>query len=147
VVAQLIFMKKILLIAVAVLATMFTVPAVANAGLVYDSAAFSEKRWERIVDFRPCGGQITYSFRTLPSDRAGQAILYKRADREQFGLVCRVELAERYRKYLYDNPQIACTLILHEVGHLTGRGHNNNPRSIMFGGPLMRDERCRPFRD
>jgi hypothetical protein len=135
-----------ILIALVVVLCFGALPTTAQAGLVFNSGTFSEKRWERIVNFRPCGGEITYRFKTLPSDRIAQAVLYKRNARERFGVVCRVELAERYRKYLYDRPQYTCSVVLHEVGHLAGKDHNNNPRSIMFGGGAPTDARCRGIR-
>jgi hypothetical protein len=126
----------------AILAAFAVAPATAQAGAVYDSGAFAEDRWEQIAGFRPCGGQIVYRFKDLPASRGGQAILYRRAVREEFGLVCRVELAESLRSRLYGDRELLCTLVLHEVGHLTGRRHNRNPRSVMYGGPLEIDERC-----
>ena len=37
---------------------------------------------------------------------------------------------------------VLCAVVGHEVGHLAGRGHNRNPRSIMY--PRYRpDPRCR----
>lgn len=132
---------RLILIA-AILAAFAVAPAAAHAGPVFDSGAFAEKRWEAIVGYRPCGGLIIYRFEELPAGRVAQATFYRRADREEFGVVCRVDLAERYRAHLYARPALLCSVMLHEIGHLAGRAHSDNPRSIMF--PTVRvDRRCR----
>jgi hypothetical protein len=124
------------------LAVLFLFAAPASAGVVQDSAEFSEQRWGRIAGFRPCGGEIIYKWENLPDSALGFALFYRRADREEFGLVCEVTLQERQRTRLYANPQLLCSVILHEVGHLTGRGHSSNPNSIMYSR-IPVDERCR----
>lgn len=130
-----------IIVALAVMAAM-AFPAAAHAGPALDSGAFSEDRWEAIVGFRPCGGQITYRFMELPEGRIAQSEFHNRAARERLRLVCRVDLAERYRDYLYARPALLCSIVLHEVGHLSGRPHSGNPRSVMFPVPRV-DRRCR----
>jgi hypothetical protein len=125
-----------------VLAAVMAFPAAAHAGAVLDAGALSEDRWEAIVDYRPCGGQIIYRFEELDPGRIGRAVFYDRAAREEFGVVCRVELAERHRRFLYARPALLCSVVLHEVGHLSGRGHSDNPRSVMFPEVSV-DRRCK----
>lgn len=124
------------------LAVLFLFVAPASADVVQNSAEFSEQRWEQIAGFRPCGGEIIYKWENLSGSAQGQALFYNRADREEFGLVCEIRLQEKQKSYFYARPQSLCSVILHEVGHLTGRGHSSNPNSIMyFRFPV--DERCR----
>lgn len=48
-------------------------------------------------------------------------------------------IAEAYRCQVWLNPEVPelrafgprCTVILHEVGHVSGFGHSDNPRSVM----------------
>lgn len=34
------------------------------------------------------------------------------------------------------SPQYTCVAVTHELGHLLGYEHDNNPGSIMYGGPV-----------
>lgn len=121
---------------------LFVTPA--SAGVVWDSGELSEQRWEQIAGFRPCGGEVVYKWvEDLPSRALGTARFYNRAEREGFGLVCEVRLQAGQKSQLYAQPQLLCSAILHEVGHLTGRGHSSNPNSIMYFRLSRVDERCR----
>ncbi len=124
------------------LAVLFLFVTPANAGVVWDSAEFSEERWGQIAGFRPCGGEIIYKWGDLPESALGSALFYRRADREEFGVVCEVTLQASQKSRLYADPQLLCSVILHEVGHLTGRAHSSNPNSIMHFRFRV-DERCR----
>ncbi len=42
--------------------------------------------------------------------------------------------------------QRVCQAVSHEWGHLTGRGHSRNPRSIMYYRLHRRDDRCTHWR-
>jgi hypothetical protein len=53
---------------------------------------------------------------------------------------CRILLN---RRWYADMPRaMRCTLVLHEYGHLTGRGHSDDPDSVMYADYVRPDERC-----
>lgn len=136
---------RLIILTLAVLFLFFLFATPASAGVVWDSGELSEERWEQIAGFRPCGGEIVYKWEDLPGSALGSVRFYKRADREEFGLVCEVRLQAGQKSQLYAQPQLLCSVILHEVGHLTGRGHSSNPNSIMYFrlSADRLDERCR----
>ena len=35
---------------------------------------------------------------------------------------------------LHRDGHLLCTIVIHEMGHLAGRHHTNNPRDVMYGG-------------
>jgi len=55
---------------------------------------------------------------------------------------CTIDLAPS-RPAPYDTPASLCTTIVHEWGHLAGRGHSTNPRSVLYSRQLQPYWRCR----
>ena len=55
---------------------------------------------------------------------------------------CRIELPTT-RPIAQDTQASICTTIVHEWGHLAGRGHAANPRSVMYPEQRQTYWRCR----
>ena len=56
---------------------------------------------------------------------------------------CRILLN---RRWVDQMPRaMRCTLVFHELGHLAGRPHSDDPDSIMFGEYVRPDPRCLRF--
>ena len=55
---------------------------------------------------------------------------------------CTIDLPSS-RPGSYDTPASVCTTIVHEWGHLDGREHSTNPRSVMYPEQLQPYWRCR----
>lgn len=58
------------------------------------------------------------------------------ADLERCRVLINADLADRMPRAM------VCTLVLHEWGHLTGRGHSPDRASVMYRDYLEPDERC-----
>lgn len=87
-----------------------------------------------------CDGQVAIVFRPLPGKQSGRANwLYDplRPDAVRRRSNCVITLDVRAWK-----RHTMCGTIVHEWGHLAGREHTANPRSIMF--PVMREGRNVP---
>jgi hypothetical protein len=73
----------------------------------------------------PCGGQrIPIDWRDLPGKQAGRASWW--GERPPFHR-CRVTI-DSGRRW---TARRLCTVIVHEYGHLLGRGHSADPRDVM----------------
>jgi hypothetical protein len=53
---------------------------------------------------------------------------------------CQILLSRRWAPQM--PAAMRCTLVLHEYGHLAGRGHSSDPASVMYPDYLRPDERC-----
>jgi Matrixin len=74
-------------------------------------------------------GETTHiQYRKLPANQAGGIIKPN------------IIVAAKRPKSEWPKPKVQCFLI-HEYGHLRGRKHSDNPRSIMF--PNYRERECR----
>lgn len=53
---------------------------------------------------------------------------------------CRILLNRDYARQM--PADMRCTLVLHEYGHLAGRGHSGDPDSVMYREYVRADRRC-----
>jgi hypothetical protein len=79
-----------------------------------------------------CGGRVRIGFGTLqqPGQAAEARYAYAptRSLDERRYTDCRVVIA-RGRRW---PPEVLCGLVVHEYGHLAGRGHSRDPRKVMY---------------
>ena len=96
------------------------------------AAQIANRTWHR-----PCGKvRVEIKYQRLSGGAAARATRWKRGGRT---VRCLVEFAPwatgTWGRY--------CTARLHEYGHLAGRDHSRNRRSVMFPRILEVDHRCR----
>lgn len=103
------------LVVVAVMAA----PAAADVHDAYLARAHDVAMWRWPFVCQP----ITYDdiHRPVPGDWYGLA--------SRRGTPCVVYLRADWRTWDYE---FLCDIVVHEVGHLAGRGHSHNVRSIMY---------------
>lgn len=98
-------------------------PAPAHALPWEPDLTYALERWERVVGYVPCDGDVevrAHRFRNSALAHAHDCAVHWNADKLK-----RIQRDDRA------HPGWICTLRAHEVGHLAGRGHSDNPRSIM----------------
>ena len=77
----------------------------------------------------PCGGTVAFAWSDAPGSRMATA--YWTSDRSgdpDHYWNCRIVL---HRESATDWPRF-CTIVVHEVGHLTGHGHVRDRSSVMY---------------
>lgn len=96
--------------------------------------AASEAHWGSM----PCGGAVTYSWTDLPEGIVGYASWMQDSsapqDASRFS-DCRLDLAVSADL----GPALFCTVMAHEIGHLHGHEHVDDPSNLMaprLGKPL-----------
>lgn len=104
--------------------------------LVHDTAQAStathvldDRRVARGVFGNVCGGQVSVSMTQLHGGEAGRALWSSPtldSPPEEF-TDCTVLLDIRHWE-----ADVLCAVVVHEYGHLAGRAHSSNPRSIMY---------------
>lgn len=103
--------------------TLLAAPATAQAGWKLDrSLAVAQAVWS------PTCGQMRVAYENpanagLPEAAAGWAW--------EGDCTIRLPLGASY-----EFEQL-CTIVVHEAGHVAGRGHSSNPRSVMYAEPLV----------
>jgi len=58
---------------------------------------------------------------------------------------CAITFNPQFRHHYNTWPEF-CSVMLHEYGHLVGREHSSNPRSVMYPRPGVIHRACRPPR-
>lgn len=123
-------------LAAAVLALALAAPGTARADgdRVTVALAVAEAYWNAV----PCGGDVTIAL--VPMDASYNAVATWTNPVSDYGdpalnVGCRIDLnprnLTRWRKL--------CTVVVHEVGHLTGHPHVSDPRDVMtpvYSGPV-----------
>ncbi|MFL5845874.1 MAG: hypothetical protein ACJ762_14395 [Solirubrobacteraceae bacterium] len=86
----------------------------------------------------PCGGQVAYAYRSLPSGVVAYATWLQPANRPADPATfsaCRVDVDPAADL----GPDLFCTALAHELGHLLGHDHVEDPADLMaprLGAPL-----------
>lgn len=82
----------------------------------------------------PCGGDVTYQWGPLDPPLAGLARWWwwKDGDPPDLWFDCTVTIDQTRARHWRDEDFVTyCGFFVHEVGHLRGQPHSENPRSIM----------------
>lgn len=106
----------------------------ADTALVQRSAEVAQQYWSAA----PCAGAVDYGYGALPDGAIGYASWVRPSnapvDPATFRS-CRIDLLPDADL----RPAALCTVIVHEVGHLLGRAHSDDPGDVMYpslGAPL-----------
>jgi hypothetical protein len=92
------------------------------------ATAVAQRVWEA-----PCGDHVRVRMAPLPGPTVGRAEWNHERTR------CRVTLDAQHRW----SWRALCTAMVHEFGHLAGREHSPNPRSVMYPTLTRTFWRCR----
>lgn len=80
----------------------------------------------------PCAGDVVYGWGATTAPNAGEASWQFFADRPAFFFNCRIVIDQtRAQQWRDKSFATYCSILTHEVGHLAGQDHSENPRSIM----------------
>lgn len=105
------------LVAAAALAGYFAGQAHATLG----PRAASLRVWGKL----PCNGEVTIRYRVLPGLQVGES-RWLITDAGPRACVVTIDPTDAR------SSRQRCQTAVHEFGHLLGRGHARNPRSVMF---------------